>query len=116
LLLEKIVPDQGVMEDYEVEHAFPHIGKRSMLLNARKVFYEGNTQTTILSGIEDVTDRRAFEREREELLDKQQALLSELERGLNALLRTQFDGVGVRAYSGYPTDVAHAAERGAERG
>jgi hypothetical protein len=49
-------------------------------------------QTTILLGIEDVTDRRAFEREREELLHKQQALLSELERGLNALPRTQFDG------------------------
>jgi chemotaxis protein methyltransferase CheR len=32
-----------------------------MLLNARKVFYEGNTHTTILLGIEDVTDRRALE-------------------------------------------------------
>src|ERR1700683_1261669 len=65
------------MDDYEVEHQFPAIGKRTMLLNARKVFYEGNTHTTLLLGIEDVTDRRALEREREELLQKQQALLSE---------------------------------------
>jgi hypothetical protein len=27
LLLEKIVPEQGVMNDYEVEHQFPGIGK-----------------------------------------------------------------------------------------
>jgi two-component sensor histidine kinase len=77
LLLEKIVPEHGVMENYEVEHQFPEIGKRTMLLNARKVFYEGNSHTTILLGIEDVTTHRALEREREELLQKQQALLSE---------------------------------------
>jgi len=52
LLLEKIIPEQGVMEDYEVEHAFPDIGKRTMLLNARKVFYESNPHTTLLLGIE----------------------------------------------------------------
>jgi chemotaxis protein methyltransferase CheR len=32
VLLEKIVPEHGVMEDYEVEHQFPGIGKRTMLL------------------------------------------------------------------------------------
>jgi two-component sensor histidine kinase len=77
LLLEKIVPEHSVMEDYEVEQQLPEIGKRTMLLNARKVFYEGNSHTTILLGIEDITTRRALEREREELLQKQQALLSE---------------------------------------
>ena len=34
-----------------------------MLLNARKVFYEGNPHTTLLLGIEDVTERHALERE-----------------------------------------------------
>jgi two-component sensor histidine kinase len=77
LLLEQIVPEHGVMEDYEVEHQFPEIGKRTMMLNARKVFYEGNSHTTLLLGIEDVTERRALEREREDLLRKQQALLRE---------------------------------------
>jgi len=57
LLLERIVPEHGVMDDYEVEHQFPEIGMRTMLLNARKVFYEGNSHTTILLGIEDVTAR-----------------------------------------------------------
>jgi chemotaxis protein methyltransferase CheR len=77
LLLEKIVPEHGVMDDYEVEHEFPEIGRRTMLLNARKVFYEGNSHTTILLGIEDVTVRRDLEREREGLLRNQEALLRE---------------------------------------
>ena len=32
LLLEKITPDHGAMEEYEVEHEFPRIGRRVMLL------------------------------------------------------------------------------------
>src|SRR5271154_7144997 len=43
LLLENIVPEHGVMDDYEVQHHFPAIGRRTMLLNAGKVFYEGNS-------------------------------------------------------------------------
>ena len=77
LLLEKIVPERGVMEDYEVEHEFPGIGRRTMLLNARKVFYEGSPHTTLLLGIEDVTERRALERDREQLLRQKDALLRE---------------------------------------
>ena len=77
LLLEKIVPEQGVMEDYEVEHEFPDIGRRTMLLNARKVLYVGNPHTTLLLGIEDVTARRALEREREDLLQEKDTLLRE---------------------------------------
>src|SRR3984957_16947051 len=77
LLLENIVPEHGVMDDYEVDHDFPGVGHRTMLLNARKVFYEGNSHTTMLLGIEDITVRRALEREREDLLRKQQALVIE---------------------------------------
>jgi two-component sensor histidine kinase len=77
VLLENILPEQGVMDDYEVEHQFPGIGKRTMLLNARKVFYEGNSHTTILLGIEDVTARRGLERDREELLHRQETLVRE---------------------------------------
>ena len=65
------------MDDYEVDHDFPGIGHRTMLLNARKVFYEGNSHTTMLLGIEDITGRRALEREKEDLLRKQQALVIE---------------------------------------
>jgi two-component sensor histidine kinase len=79
LLLEKIIPEQGVMEDYEVEHEFPGIGHRTMRLNARQVFYEGGADTTILLGIEDVTGQRAAEREKEELLREKDVLLQEMQ-------------------------------------
>ena len=79
LLLTKIISEHGVMEDYEVEHDFPHIGHRTMCLNARQVFYEVGSHTTILLGFEDVTRRRALERENEELLRQKGVLLEELQ-------------------------------------
>jgi nitrogen-specific signal transduction histidine kinase len=35
-LLEEVAPQHAVMEAYEVERNFPAIGRRSMLLNARR--------------------------------------------------------------------------------
>src|SRR5215218_8104833 len=78
LLLEKIVPEHGVMEGFEVERDFPRIGRRAMLLNARKVFYEGNGHTTILLGFEDATERRRTERAMQKLLEQKEMLLSEM--------------------------------------
>jgi chemotaxis protein methyltransferase CheR len=85
LLLEKIVPEHGVMEGYEVAHQFPDLGRRTMLLNARKVFYEGNSHTTILLGIEDITARRALEHESEDLLRQKDTLLREKDMLLEEL-------------------------------
>jgi two-component sensor histidine kinase len=79
VLLEKIIPEKGVMEGYEVEHEFPNLGRRTMCLNARQVFYEGGTNTTILLGMEDITDRRNLEREKDELLLQKEVLLEELQ-------------------------------------
>src|ERR1700681_2306088 len=55
VLLEKIIPEKGVMEGYEVEHEFPGLGSRTMCLNARPVFYEAGPGTTVLLRMEDVT-------------------------------------------------------------
>src|SRR5579863_7107349 len=60
-LLEEIIPRHTTLEEYEVEHDFPAIGRRTMLLNARKIFYEGNNSTSLLLAIEDVTQRRRLE-------------------------------------------------------
>jgi len=79
VLLEKIVPEHGVMEDYEVEHQFPEIGKRTMLLNAREVFYENGPHSSVLLAFEDVTDRRAIERQVAELLREKDMLLDEMQ-------------------------------------
>jgi len=79
VLLEKIIPEQGVMDGYEVEHEFPGVGSRTMCLNARQVFYQGGAGTTILLGMEDVTERRILEREKDELLRQKDTLLEELQ-------------------------------------
>ena len=78
-LLSDIAPHHGVMEAFEVEQEFSVIGRRTMLLNARKVFYEDNSHTTILLAIEDITERRAMERELRELLEQKEILLRELQ-------------------------------------
>ena len=59
-LLETIAKDHATVEGYEVDRDFPRVGRRIMLLNARKVFYEKGTHTTTLLAFEDITDRRAL--------------------------------------------------------
>jgi PAS domain S-box-containing protein len=78
-LLEEVAPQHAVMEAYEIERNFPAIGRRSMLLNAREVFNRRNAPTLILLTIEDVTDRRAAEREIAELLQQKETLLQEMQ-------------------------------------
>ena len=56
-LLETILPSNQVFEDYEVEHDFPAIGKRKMLLNARRISGKTGETELILLAIEDVTER-----------------------------------------------------------
>jgi two-component sensor histidine kinase len=77
-LLEDIIPGRGVIDDYEVEHDFPRIGKRVVLLNACIVLYE-KAHKNILLSIEDVTVQRALEREKDELLKQKDVLLHEIE-------------------------------------
>ncbi len=78
-LLEDIIPKHRTIEAYEVEHEFPTIGRRVMLLNARQVFDEGNPDVTLLLAIEDVTQRRDAEREKDDLLRQKEMLLQEMQ-------------------------------------
>jgi chemotaxis protein methyltransferase CheR len=83
-LLEKILPahgaiEAGAIEAYEIEHDFPGIGRRTMCLNARKVFYENDSRANILLGIEDITGRLVLEREKDDLLRQKDVLLEELQ-------------------------------------
>ncbi|MGZ5840805.1 MAG: sensor histidine kinase, partial [Xanthobacteraceae bacterium] len=78
-LLGTISNGQAAVEGYEVDREFPAIGRRVMLLNARKVFYEQGTHSTVLLAFEDVTDRRAVERQVQELLLEKDLLLEEIQ-------------------------------------
>ena len=86
-LLTEVVPHHTTIEAFEVEHDFPSIGRKIMLLNARKVFYEGNNSTSLLVAIEDVTERRALEREKDELLRQKDLLLQEMNHRINNSLQ-----------------------------
>ncbi len=61
-LLEDIVPTSSVFNDFELEHDFPVIGRRVMLLNARKL-REGSHAELLVLAMEDVTERRRAEAE-----------------------------------------------------
>jgi chemotaxis protein methyltransferase CheR len=78
-LLATIVNGEATVEGYEVDSEFRGIGRRVMLLNARKVFYEEGIHGTILLAFEDITERRAIERKLEELLREKEMLLLEMQ-------------------------------------
>ncbi len=61
-LLEEMLPKDTQVQDFEVDHAFPKIGRRSMLLNARRISWnnEGGTPLILLA-LEDITERKQAE-------------------------------------------------------
>src|SRR2546423_8318912 len=70
-LLEDIVPKSSVFSDFELEHDFPAIGRRVMLLNARKL-QAGNHGELLVLAMEDVTERRRAEEDVETVGDDAQ--------------------------------------------
>jgi PAS domain S-box-containing protein len=61
--LETIISGRKTIEAFEVDQFFPSIGRRVMVLNARKIYRPGNKIQQILVAIEDVTERVRLERE-----------------------------------------------------
>jgi PAS domain-containing protein len=59
-LLEDILPSNTFFKGFEVDHAFPVIGRKIMILNAREIHFKEEDSTVIppiiLLAIEDVTD------------------------------------------------------------
>ena len=68
-LLEEILPQDGQVEDFEVEHDFPEIGCKIMLLNARRLRHPETDTELILLAIEDITERKREEEEMTALKD-----------------------------------------------
>ncbi len=56
--LEEVLPRSAVLNDFVVEHDFPGIGRKKMLLNARRIVHEGAETQTILLAIEDITETK----------------------------------------------------------
>ena len=122
-LLTEIIPQNETIEGYEVEHAFPTIGRKVMLLNARKVFREDNGTQSLLLAIDDVTEMRdaaeACERERmlaQSIVDTIRDPLVILEADMTVTSASQaflhLFGVSVEAVIGHPlTELAQGQWR-----
>lgn len=61
--LEEVLPKENAIENYEIVQHFPALGRRVMLLNARKLRREDNPTGLILLAIEDITARKHTEEE-----------------------------------------------------
>jgi PAS domain S-box-containing protein len=81
-LLETILPEKATFDDYEVEHDFAAIGRRTMLLNARQIQREPGKEKIILLAIENITERKQLEE-----------LLTESEERFRRLFETASDGI-----------------------
>jgi hypothetical protein len=86
-LLSEVLPGDEFFEDFEVEHEFETIGSRIVLLNARRVDH----LQLILLAMEDVTERRRAEQERELLIGELNHRVKNLFAVIRALA-TQGDG------------------------
>ena len=78
-LLEDVISKSTAVIDYEVEHNFPNIGRRTMLLTAHRLHHPDNISRTLLLSMVDATERRQRESE-------QTILLGELRHRIKNLL------------------------------
>lgn len=62
-LLEKVLPENKPIENFEIEDDFPGLGRRVFNLNARKISQPGNHAHRMLLVFEDITDRKQRERD-----------------------------------------------------
>lgn len=61
ILLENILPKNTYFENFKVDHNFPKIGHKMMMLNARQIFIKKDEKPILLLAIEDVTKQLQLE-------------------------------------------------------
>jgi len=61
-LLENILPENTYFNDYEIDHSFPTIGHKTILLNARRVVAVSGQEPLILLAMEEITEQKQHKR------------------------------------------------------
>ena len=76
--LKRVIPENLRIRDCEVEAEFPQVGRRTVLLNAHRIFWEGSATQMILLAVEDITNRKQ-DLEHAKALASEQAARAEAE-------------------------------------
>jgi len=86
-LLEKILPKNTSFVDYQVDHVFPGIGRKIILLNARRVHTTTSNVPIILLAMEDITHRKEIEEKLRDYAVKLNSAVTERTQGLEARVK-----------------------------
>ena len=113
--LKAIISGGKSIEAFEVDRVFPSIGRRIMVLNARKVYRPGNKIQRILLAIEDVTERVRLEREHAIAGERIGMLLQELTHRVKNSLQIIAAMVSIEARSHKIGEGKAALERVSQR-
>src|SRR4029453_9768195 len=114
-LIETVLTERATIEAFEVDRVFPSIGRRVMVLNARKVYQPGNTIQQILLAIEDVTEQRRLEHEHAAAHERIAVLLQELGHRIKNSLQIIVAMVSLEARNHKSGDGKAALERVSHR-
>lgn len=113
--LDTIISGGKTIEAFEVDQSFPSIGRRVMVLNARKVYRPGNKIQQILLAIEDVTERVRLEREHAIAHERIGMLMQELTHRVKNSLQSIAAMVMIEAHSHKSGEGKAALERVSHR-
>lgn len=84
-LLEQILPERSEIKHYRIEHKFPGIGKRVMILNARRIQADDDRPELILLAISDRTETEQARFELEGHREFQEKLIDSIREALLVL-------------------------------
>ena len=93
-LLKTVLVNKMGFEDYEIEHSFPDIGTKNMLLDASQIYHEVEATQTILLSIADVTKERKSAKRLKQLnvvLEKRGLELEQSNEKIKKLLKLKED-------------------------
>jgi two-component system CheB/CheR fusion protein len=69
-LMEELLPGHKSLEGFELEHVFPGLGARCLLLNARRIENPAGETERILLAIEDITESEVRRKELQDRIDE----------------------------------------------
>jgi PAS domain S-box-containing protein len=84
-LFEDVLPGNIVFNDYEVEHDFLGIGKKTILLNARQISRKNIGSHIILLAMEDITERKKLAADLQQAHDRLESLVDKRTAELRGL-------------------------------